>query len=133
MESDGERGSRPSPTKRAAEAELQEQAKRHALDVLAAAGVAGGDAEDDEEAEALHAAILEQLQQQVQQQQEQQQGAVHVTDSDEEDGGAGGGAGAGIPGEGKGTSRWLQPKQTSGPRVGKEYQVNLDDLPAPSA
>ena len=76
-----------------------------------------GDEGDAEAAEALlrsNAAILEQLQQ-------AQSSVAAVSDSDEDDGTAGATAAK--------KNRWMQPKQSSGPRVGREFQAEIPSAP----
>jgi len=83
--------------------------------------VLSGALERDDEAEgegreiqaSLEADIIEQLK-------AQQHSAHPISDSDEEDEREGAASSGTKP-----LTRWLQPKQTSGPRVGKAYQAEL--------
>ena len=87
-----------------------------AIGILSRATTDEGDEGDAEVAEALlrsNAAILEQLQQ-------VQSSVAAVSDSDEDDGTAGAKAKK---------NRWMQPKQSSGPRVGKEFQAEIPSAP----
>ena len=87
-----------------------------ATGILSRATTDEGDEGDAEVAEALlrsNAAILEQLQQ-------VQSSVAAVSDSDEDDGTAGAKAKK---------NRWMQPKQSSGPRVGKEFQAEIPSAP----
>jgi hypothetical protein len=89
---------------------------RTAIGILSRATTDEGDEGDAEVAEALlrsNAAILEQLQQ-------VQSSVAAVSDSDEDDGTAGAKAKK---------NRWMQPKQSSGPRVGKEFQAEIPSAP----